>query len=382
MTIQLLFNNITCVSFFLLALIAFFNPSKLNLVANKWFALFLFSAGCMLLNSIIYRAGAESTYTQLIAFNELSRFLIAPALYLSVVHFTSPDKVLQPREYFHFIPFVLFFIYISPVVVAPAYQGVSFFQLPEVIHRHMPALMQWAIRLQLLAYWVMAWMQLNKHQKNIREIHSAVTDIDLKWLRYLLLGIIFLLVTWMASAGTPSLEAFTPALYLGGVLCIGYYLLAQKEIYLFETAELVEIGQVIAHNLPKAPKQRFADERAMRLKEKLQTLMVSEKIYLDSELSLPQLAKMMDVSTHDLSYLLNDSFGVNFFNFVNRYRVDEAKQLMLSGQNKHLNLLGIAYSAGFNSKTTFNMAFKKQAGLSPSEFMKQGAIEPLMGLQN
>jgi len=91
---------------------------------------------------------------------------------------------------------------------------------------------------------------------------------------------------------------------------------------------------------------------------------------------------MMDVSTHDLSYLLNDSFGVNFFNFVNRYRVDEAKRLMLSGQNKHLNLLGIAYSAGFNSKTTFNIAFKKQTGLSPSEFMKQGETEPLMGLQN
>jgi Na+-translocating ferredoxin:NAD+ oxidoreductase RnfG subunit len=79
MTIQLILNNVTCVSFFLLALISFFTPAKLNATANKWFGLFIFSAGCMILNAIIYQTGAEAQYADVIIFNELSRFIIAPA---------------------------------------------------------------------------------------------------------------------------------------------------------------------------------------------------------------------------------------------------------------------------------------------------------------
>jgi AraC-like DNA-binding protein len=79
----------------------------------------------------------------------------------------------------------------------------------------------------------------------------------------------------------------------------------------------------------------------------------------------------MAISIHDLSYLLNEAFGMNFFRFINLYRIEEAKQLMISEKYRHLNILGIAYSAGFNSKTTFNTAFKKETGVSPSQFMQQ-----------
>src|ERR1700754_709693 len=74
--------SFTCAGFFLLAFIAFFNPVKVNLTANKWFGIFLFSLGCMVLNAIIYQFGSPEKYSGLIAFNELSRFLMAPALYL------------------------------------------------------------------------------------------------------------------------------------------------------------------------------------------------------------------------------------------------------------------------------------------------------------
>ena len=102
--------------------------------------------------------------------------------------------------------------------------------------------------------------------------------------------------------------------------------------------------------------------------------METERLFLDNELGLPELAKEMYISSHDLSYLLNEGFGMNFFQFINTYRVNEAKQLMLSDKHRHLNLLGIAYSAGFNSKTTFNTAFKKETGLSPSQFIQQAEV--------
>jgi AraC-like DNA-binding protein len=363
MTVQLIIYNIICVSFFLLALVSFANPTKLNVTANRWFALFMFSAGCMVLNAIIYKVGAEVLYANLIVFNELSRFVIAPALYLSILHFTSPDKVLKPKEYLHFIPAALFL-----VMMAFNLSDASFFYIPEIISKILAITISVFVKAQLLVYLVMAWLVLGKHQKNIRLINSNTNQIDLNWLRYLLLGVVFMIAT-LLIAPVLSIEKVTPAFYLAATLFIGYFLLAQKEVYPFGEPELKEIAEVIKSE-SKLLKQRLATEQITPLKSKLEHLMQTEKVYLDNELSLPQLAKKMNISTHDLSYLLNEGFGISFFRFVNTYRVEEAKQLMQSGKYRHLNLLGIAYSAGFNSKTTFNTAFKKETGLSPSEFMK------------
>jgi AraC-like DNA-binding protein len=373
MTIQLILNNVTCVSFFLLALISFFNPAKLNITANKWFGLFMFSAGCMLLNAIIYQTGTEARYADVIIFNELSRFIIAPALYLSILHFASPDKVLKRREYLHFIPFALFFIFMAITV-----SGYSLFHLPGLLNKVVALSVSVFVKVQLVVYWLLAWYALNRHQKNIRLINSNIGEVDLSWLRCLLLGIVFIIIVMFAGPILPMkwMKLFTPAAYLAGTLFTGYFLLAQKEVYPFEQPELEQIAEVIKPE-SKPVKQRLTEKQSTQLKMQLEQLMQTEKVYLDNELSLPGLAKEMQISTHDLSYLLNDVIGISFFQFVNAYRVQEAKQLMLSEKHRHLNLLGIAYSAGFNSKTTFNTAFKKETGLSPSEFMKEKGALPI-----
>ena len=373
MTIQLILNNVTCVSFFLLALISFFNPAKLNLTANKWFGLFMFSAGCMMLNAIIYQTGTEAQYADLIIFNELSRFIIAPALYLSILHFTSPDKEFKKHEYLHFIPFALFFVFMAITV-----SGHSLFHLPGLLSKIVALSVSVFAKVQLVVYWLLAWYALNRHQKNIRLINSSIGEVDLHWLRYLLLGIAFIIATLFAGMIVPIewMRLITPAAYLAGTLFTGYFLLAQKEVYPFEQPELEQIAEVIKPE-NKPVKQRLTGEQSALLKIQLAQLMQTEKMYLDNELSLPGLAKEMQISTHDLSYLLNEVIGISFFQFVNTYRVEEAKQLMLSGKHRHLNLLGIAYSAGFNSKTTFNTAFKKETGLSPSEFIKENGALPI-----
>jgi AraC-like DNA-binding protein len=157
-----------------------------------------------------------------------------------------------------------------------------------------------------------------------------------------------------------------------GTLFIAYFLLAQKEVYPYDMQELESISAVINDkNSSTLSKLRFTEAKLTDLKAQLTALMENNKLYLDSEIGLPELAKEMNISSHDLSYVLNDGFGVNFSQFINSYRIDEAKQLMLSEKYRHLNILGIAYNAGFNSKTTFNTTFKKETGLSPSQFIKQ-----------
>ena len=364
--------SFTCAAFFLVAFIAFFNPARVNIAANRWFGVFLFSIGCMLLNAIIYQFGDAAKYSALIAINELSRFAMAPSLYLSVFYFTSPDKAFHKTDYLHFIPFALFFFFTVPGLFGLSSHGHHNEQ--DVIGHILAQLVFLSVKIQLIVYWVLSYYKLNRHQKNIRLINSTTKPINLNWLNLVLIGIVCMIFLWFneLSFKIRFLSAFAPYGYVIGILFICYYLLAQKEIYPFEDAELEDITAVINSEVKvKEIKQRLADGELNAIKNRLVFLMDEEKIYLDNELNLPQLAKRLAVSSHDLSYALNRGFNKNFFEFVNAYRVAEAKKLMLSDKYKHLNILGIAYSSGFNSKTTFNISFKKETHLSPTQFIQQ-----------
>lgn len=374
--LQLIPNIVTCVCFFLLFFIALTNPTRVNIIANRWFGVFLYAAGSIFLNNIIYSVNANEQYYRLIAFNELSRLALAPALYLSVLHYTSANKILRKTEWLHFLPFSLFFIYMLPVVIVGHF---SFFaSVPPFISKVFIVV----ARLQLPIYWALSYYQLNRHQKNIQLINADTAPVNLGWLKLLLGGIaLIILLAYIQVSFKPQwLPVYLAYGYLAATLVICYCLLAQKEIYPFETPVLIEVEQVINPSKFKEDKKRLINQQTEALKNKLEHLMQTGKVYLDNELSLPQLAELMDATTHELSYVLNEGLGVNFFQYINKHRVEEAKQLMLSNEYKHLNLLGIAYRAGFNSKTTFNTTFKKDTGLSPTEFIKQARLHTQPGI--
>ncbi|WP_276876504.1 helix-turn-helix domain-containing protein [Chryseobacterium joostei] len=99
--------------------------------------------------------------------------------------------------------------------------------------------------------------------------------------------------------------------------------------------------------------------------------METEKPYLDGDLNLLKLSDRVQINAHQLSYLLNNGFQENFFYFVNKYRVEHAKKMLIDDSFQKLSILGIAFESGFNSKTAFNTIFKKMTDMTPSEFRKR-----------
>jgi AraC-like DNA-binding protein len=364
---------ITSGSLFLLFLTTLATPRKVNVYANYWLGLFLFSFACILLDRVFYDTLAYETYPMLSGLLEVTRFAMSPALYFSVLYFTVPDRQFRRTDYWHFVPFALFFVFILTVVTgvnnSPLFSW--YHAIPADIRRVIALTVFFSLKAQMILYWILSFVQLVRHTRNIPMFASTIEPISLSWLRYFLVGLAFALMLSL-NEGFKFVPAIVPLTHFGYLILtfyLGYCSLRQQEIYPYQQKDVEEIRDIIDEDVKSARVQRFAPDELTSAKHKLLQVIESEKIYLDPNLGLPQLAAKVHLSTHDLSFLINEGFGENFFQFINRYRIEEAKLLLKSTTHKHLNILGIAYESGFRSKSTFNTTFKKLTGLSPSQYM-------------
>lgn len=114
-------------------------------------------------------------------------------------------------------------------------------------------------------------------------------------------------------------------------------------------------------------------EAARSLLHRLDTLMRTEHLYRDATLSLETLAEKLQVGKHHLSQVINEHLSANFFEYINALRIEEAKTLLRESNRSELHIIEAAYTVGFNNKVSFNNAFKKATGLTPTAYRKQFA---------
>jgi AraC-like DNA-binding protein len=239
----------------------------------------------------------------------------------------------------------------------------------------------------------------------LKLIASSINNINLYWLIQFL-NILFLnIIIWINDAifGLPFLSQATNFVYTVSVFFLAYFSIKQKAIFAFKEKEIKEISEVLEYGDYKTeakaipdvgeaakhidttrdvteisadekekPKfKRLSTEQVTNLSAQLSSLMEHDKLFLDNDLNLPAVAEKLGISIHETSFLINETAKDNFYNFINKYRVQEAKRLLASTKMEELNILGIAFASGFNSKTTFNTTFKKIVGISPSQYSKE-----------
>ncbi len=363
-----LIHVFTTGSLFLLTFLLSSKPQKVNQKANFWLTLFVFLVACEFVDDCLAILSLTEKYPIFEDLINLPIFLLAPALFLSVSYFTNPQKKFRQIDYLHFLPFVLFlflpilfFVFTSELTIKNDLQANGdWIGLTIVI----------LLFTQILAYTFFSLFKIHQHQQHIRLFASATQTIDLAWLQYFLYGVAFLVLLWMSEVFFSGNNQYAYLGYFVGVFYLAYFALKQEEIYPFTDKETLEIIEVIEEiKLIEEKRQSlFPNFDLLAEKSRLIELMRTAKPYLDNELSLPKLAQMLDISTHELSFLLNGGFEENFYEFVNRYRVEESKHLLKDAKFQHLNMVGIAFEAGFNSKTAFNTTFKRMTGQTPSEF--------------
>ena len=137
----------------------------------------------------------------------------------------------------------------------------------------------------------------------------------------------------------------------------------------FSENNFTEDAEIIPFEIERPVASKEEEQLLTEWKPKILKLIQQDKVYEDPELSLAQVAKQLKSNPTIISKVVNQGFHLNFNDFINFYRIEAVKEKLKAGEQKTQTLLGIAYDCGFNSKATFNRAFKKATGVSPKDFM-------------
>ncbi len=319
--------------------------------------------------------------------------LTAPLLYFYVVLITQAEQKFKPWFWLLTLPFFVFLTYyLATYYFLPTDKKSAYFHLATAKPWAMVYAGEFFLVFSGPVYSVLGLFRLKRHIKNIEGSFSYTKGIDLSWLKVIFIAIVAVnVIGVLLNIFSDIYPLFTyqtgdnimHSLNVLLIFFIGYYGFKQALIYPSGMAkpEPIKKEQLEEMRLPGNPeptpkyvKSGLQDNDVNAYYSSLIQLMDSEKLFLDSRLSIKTVADKLGMSVNHLSQVINQQSGKNFFKFINEYRVEEAKKLLLEQSNHKYTILAIAYDCGFNSKSSFNTIFKQYTGKTPSDFIENSKI--------
>ena len=376
---------------------------RANRTANRLLAALMAAFTVSLLSEVYYSAGLVATHPHFFGISYPLPWVFGPLVYLYAVAASDRGWRLGRRGALHFVPALAVVLVTLPIYLQSGPAKVALFE--RLVAGDPPTVLMVLDPLKYLsglAYSAATVAYLRVHRRRVEDSYSNTERVNLRWLQSLAgAGA----AIWLLAVVTDTTGLLPPALgryreHLVSlavallVYAIGYKGLRQPEVFRYDRpapiddarpAEPIAIERMsdVPPAAPAAdapvPADR-ADARYERsglgefetrqLKAALLALMAREHPHRDPDLTLPALAERLRTTPHKLSEVLNRELALTFYDFVNGYRVDEVRGRLADPRTKHLNILALGLDAGFASKSTFNHAFKKLTGQTPSTYRK------------
>jgi len=299
-------------------------------------------------------------------------FLQIPVFYLYVLSVCYSDFKLKPKYLLHLIPFL-----VVNLLFVPRFYAVDMDSKIDFIANRQDMIelefIHWLLHFQIVIYFTAVFLLLRKAKKLYLENNSGANLNSYNWLFQLtsVLTVIYLIVI-MKNIFKFSDYSYVSDWIKIGILCtqpfiICWYLYkALNDPGLFRNidSKLKLVSDLILEEKKIAPE--ILNEDLLKLKK----YMINEKPYLNPALTIQDVSKEMNVPVRELSVLINHQLGKHFYDFVNTYRIENAKEILKDSSKSKVTILEILYEVGFNSKSSFNSAFKKHTGNTPTEYRK------------
>ncbi|MDW3648346.1 MAG: AraC family transcriptional regulator [Bacteroidia bacterium] len=349
-----------------------------------YLSVFLFLFGYMLIFNFCYWTNYLYRFPALLHTISPLNYVFGPLLLLYFDKQRKEPK-LQKFWYLHFIPVVLVFLHLSPFYLADGsskllmisgempfpkgllFRYVGYLYTPLVFGSYMIAYFFWKIMLLLKIY----------SEDGLSEKSPELILIRKRWFLVLLSLYAAFMSSYLIYYVISGKEFFT--------IAYDYAITAVMTVSIYSLAYLgIKRNFILSGELHRKvfTKDKYANSSlslgaAESIVMKTENYMKDEKLFLQNDLKLIDLANRLTISPHHLSQVINEHHGKSFNQYVNEYRIREAQALLSKPENREEHIIQIAYQVGFNNKSTFNQAFKKVLGLTPSQYRKEVFAESL-----
>jgi AraC-like DNA-binding protein len=325
-------------------------------------------------------------------------FLIGPVIFFYVQSLLNPAFHFSKKDWLHLVPGLLYLVYSVVVYVTDCWVLDDYYFLADQSDRDFDVWYQLAGFISMLLYFFLCLRYYRLYRRLMVQVTSYADALVFRWVQRFLTAFFIMLLVWLLFQ---LLGKYIDGQYIRAwwyYLCFAillYYiaitgysngvitkvpfvanLLAYKPMLLLphpavynqpenkkEDAAYIELEGVPITTEPDTVLQSW--------KEKISEAVIDNKAYENPELSLTELAQQLQTNPSFLSKMVNRGFAMNFNDYINYQRIQAVISQLQDGRHKQQTLVSIAYECGFNSKATFNRAFKKAIGNSPQEYLKE-----------
>ncbi|MFS4473643.1 helix-turn-helix domain-containing protein [Chryseobacterium sp. T20] len=368
---------IASVSIFISILLAIFlvTVKTKHKVSNVLFAVFLILNAIDICDPLFYMV--VDGPSNLGMFKNMFVFLQIPVFYLYVLSVCYSDFKLKPQHLLHAIPFI-----ITNLALVPRFYGVDtaskiFFienrqNMMELKFNHI------LLHVQMVIYFVAVFRVLRKSKTLYLENYAGKNINSYNWLFQftvvlcIVYGIALLKNILKFSDYVYISEGIKAGLLLLSLFIICWYLfkaLNHPELFRNVDSKLKLVSEMVSEE-KKSEGPVTSDSEYNEELLRLKNYMVEKKPFLNSSLTIQEVSGEIEIPVRELSLLINHQLGQHFYDFVNTYRIENAMDILKDETKSKVTVLEILYEVGFNSKSSFNTAFKKHTGTTPTLYRK------------
>jgi len=305
-------------------------------------------------------------------------FLQIPVFYLYVVSVCYSDFKLKPKYILHLLPYLISnFILLPRFYLVDAASKMDFIinrqSMIEIPFNHV------LFHIQIVVYLIAIFKLLKKAKKLYLENNAGTSINSYNWLFQFtsVLSVLYLIVVFK------NIFKFSDYPYISewikiGILVFNLFIICW---YLYKALNHPDLFRNINSKLKLVSdivlEEKNSEPAAVNEKEynaalsKLKQYMVEERPFLNPSLTIQDVSAAIEIPVRDLSLLINHKLEQHFYDFVNTYRIENAMDILKDGTKSKVTILEILYEVGFNSKSSFNTAFKKHTGNTPTSYRKQ-----------
>lgn len=342
-----------------------FHKSSCRL-SNRILAAFLFAKALCISNFLSFRL-YEFFYLHFphsFYFGSSFTLLWGPLLYLYTKSMVMKEFKFSPREFLHFVPSATHFTYLFFKYHRFGADMKRYLLDSGFLSNDYYVWYHYANQTLFILYTIASFILVLQYRRQIKQTYASIESIRLSWLLVVLIGFT---LKWICDVWYSLLYSSGNADLPLAVSRMVLFLFINVMMYEGFKHPVLFCGVSFKLTSRKASLSETLREQYA---EKLKAFMKVHKPYLNPDITLVELSEMLDMPPRSLSEVINLSFGQNFYDFINSYRIKESEQLLADPKPRFKTTLEILYEVGFNSKSSFHTAFKKNTGMTPTEFKR------------